>query len=71
MRYRNRRRRTILLGVLALVGFMSIGYALLATNLELLVQVISLVILMYILKVLRLRHCITQTRLKLLSEAIN
>lgn len=30
MRYRNRRRRTILLGVLALVGFMSIGYALLA-----------------------------------------
>lgn len=34
MRYRNRRRRTILLGVLALVGFMSIGYALLATNLR-------------------------------------
>lgn len=34
MRYRNRRRRTILLSVLTLVGFMSIGYALLASNLR-------------------------------------
>lgn len=34
MRYRDRRRRTVILSVLALVGFMSIGYALLATNLR-------------------------------------